>query len=190
MRNLSVVCWLFPIAAALAAAVEEDSLEFRHGISLIDELKYPANFQGFDYMNPNAPKGGVLRLSTDVPIRNFSDVWDDDVVPTPGTQRAYDYLLHRAGDELGGFYGHLAQGVALTPDQRSLHFRLHPDARWHDGAPITPEDVKFTFDHVLGTIQGRSSWAGSRRWRSPAPARWRFATGAGSAPTTCSGSPT
>ena len=155
MINLSVVCWLFPIAAALAWAVEEDSLEFRHGISLIDELKYPADFRGFYYMNPNAPKGGVLRLSTDVPIRNFSDVWDEDVVPAPGTQRVYDYLLHRAGDELGGFYGHLAQGVALSPDRRSLHFRLHPDARWHDGAPITPEDVKFTFDHVLGTIQGK-----------------------------------
>ena len=56
---------------------------------------------------------------------------------------------------MGSFYGHLAQGMALAPDRRSLHFRLHPDARWHDGAPITPEDVKFTFDHVLGTIQGK-----------------------------------
>ena len=154
MRNLSVACWLFPLAA-LASVAEQDSLEFRHGISLIHELKYSADFQGFDYMNPDAPKGGVLRLSTDVPIRNFSDVWDEDVVPAPGMQRNYDFLLHRAGDELGGFYGHLAQAMALSPDKRSLHFRLHPDARWHDGTPITPGDVKFTFDHVLDTIQGK-----------------------------------
>lgn len=155
MRNRSAVCWLFPLAAALAPAAEESALEFRHGISLIHELKYPAGFRGFDYMVPNAPKGGVLRLSTDAPIRNFSDVWDEDVVPAPGMNRTYDYLLHRAGDELGSFYGHLALGMALSPDGRSLHLRLHPDARWHDGAPITPQDVKFTFDHVLDTVQGK-----------------------------------
>ena len=155
MKKASAVCWLLTIAAALAAAAAEAPLDFRHGISLIHELKYPADFRGFDYMNPDAPKGGVLRLSTDAPIRNFSDVWDEDVVPAPGLNRTYDYLLHPAGDELGSFYGHLAQGMALAPDRRSLHFRLHPDARWHDGAPITPEDVKFTFDHVLGTIQGK-----------------------------------
>ena len=155
MRNPSAVCWLFPLAVALAPSAAENPLQFRHGISLIHELKYPADFRGFDYMDPDAPKGGVLRLATDASIRNFSDVWDEDVVPAPGMQRNYDYLLHRAGDELGGFYGHLAQGMALAPDGRSLHFRLHPDARWHDGTPITPEDVKFTFDHVLGTIQGK-----------------------------------
>ena len=155
MKNRSGACWLFAIAAALASAAEEEPLEFRHGISLIHELKYPTDFRGFDYMNPDAPKGGALRLSTDAPIRNFSDVWDEDVVPAPGMNRSYDYLLHRAGDELGSFYGHLAQGLALAPDGRSLHFRLHPDARWHDGTRITPQDVKFTFDHVLGTIQGK-----------------------------------
>ena len=155
MRNPSVACWLFPLAATLAISAEEEPLEFRHGISLIHELKYPVDFQGFDYMNPAAPKGGVLRLSTDAPIRNFSDVWDEDVVPAPGMNRTYDYLLHRAGEELGSFYGHLAQGIALSRDQRSLHFRLHLDARWHDSTPITSDDVKFTFDHVLGTIQGK-----------------------------------
>ena len=155
MRNRSGVCWLVLVAAAFVPAASADSLQFRHGISLIHELKYPADFRGFDYMNPAAPKGGVLRLSTDAPIRNFSDVWDEDVVPAPGMNRTYDYLLHRAGDELGSFYGHLAQGVALSRDQRSLHLRLHPDARWHDGTPITSDDIKFTFDHVLGTIQGK-----------------------------------
>ncbi len=154
MKNPSGACWLFAVSAALAPAAEQEPLEFHHGISLIHELKYPADFPGFDYMNPDAPKGGVLRLSTDAPIRNFSDVWDEDVVPAQGLNRTYDYLLHRSGDELGSFYGHLAQGMALAPDGRSLHFRLHPDARWHDGMPITPQDVKFTFDHVLGTIQG------------------------------------
>lgn len=160
MRNPTAVCWLFPLAVALAPTAEESALEFRHGISLIHELKYPADFRGFDYMNPNAPKGGVLRLSTDAPIRNFSDVWDEDVVPAPGMNRTYDYLLHRAGDELGSFYGHLALGMALSADGRSLHLRLHPDARWHDGMSIAPEDVKFTFDHVLSTVQGKlyMSW--------------------------------
>ena len=154
MRNL-FGAWLFGLAVALGAAADEDALEYQHGISLIHELKYRADFRGFEYMNPAAPKGGALRLSTTTPIRSFSDVWDEEVLPAPGMNRTYDYLLHRAGDELGGFYGHLAQGVALASDRRSLHLRLHPDARWHDGGPITPEDVKFTFDHVLRTTQGK-----------------------------------
>ena len=155
MRNLFVGAWLLGLAAALAAAADENALKYQHGISLIHELKYRADFGGFDYMNPAAPKGGALRLSTTTPIRSFSDVWDEEVLPAPGMNRTYDYLLHRAGDELGGFYGHLAQGVALASDRRSLHIRLHPNARWHDGEPITPEDVKFTFDHVLRTTQGK-----------------------------------
>ena len=146
---------MIPLAVALVSAAEENQLEFRHGISLMHELKYPADFQGFDYMNPNAPKGGALRLSTTIPIRNFSDELDNQVLVAPGMYRAYDYLLHRSGDELGSFYGHLAQSMALTPDGRSLYFRLHPDARWHDGVQITPEDVKFTFDHALGTVDGK-----------------------------------
>ncbi len=155
MRNLFGGAWLFGLAAALGAAAEVDALKYQHGISLIHELKYRADFGAFDYMNPAAPKGGALRLSTTAPIRSFSDVWDEEVLPAPGMNRTYDYLLHRAGDELGGFYGHLAQGVALASDRRSLHLRLHPDARWHDGEPITPKDVKFTFDHVLRTTQGK-----------------------------------
>ena len=155
MKNLSGVGWFLAIAAALAPAAESEPIEFRHGISVLHELKYPAGFRSFDYMNPDAPKGGALRLATNVPIRNFSAVWDEEELPAAGMQRAYDYLLHRAGDELGGFYGDLAQGVALSSDQGSLHFRLHPDARWHDGTPITPQDVKFTFDYVLGTVQGQ-----------------------------------
>ena len=155
MRNLFVGAWLFGLAAALAEAADENALKYQHGISLIHELKYRADFGGFDYMNPAAPKGGALRLSTTTPIRSFSDVWDEEVLPAPGMNRTYDYLLHRAGDELGGFYGQLAQGVALASNRRSLHIRLHPNARWHDGEPITPEDVKFTFDHVLRTTQGK-----------------------------------
>ena len=155
MRHVSGVCWLIPLAMALAGAAQADPLEFRYGISLIDELKYPADFQGFDYMNPRAPKGGALRLSTTIPIRNFADLWGDETLTAPGMQRTYDHLLHPAGDELGSFYGQLAQGTALAADRRSLYFRLHPDARWHDGVPITPRDVKFTFDHVLGTVDGK-----------------------------------
>ena len=155
MSNLSGACWLFSLAAAFASADDGAPLEFRHGISLIHELKYPADFAGFDYMNPAAPKGGALRLATDAPVRNFSGVWDEEVIPAPGMNRTYDYLLHRAGDELGSFYGHLAQGIALAPNGRSLHVRLHPEARWHDGLPITPQDVTFTFDHILGTVQGK-----------------------------------
>ena len=106
------VCWLFPLATALAPAAEENPLEFRHGISLIHVSGEFAELRLHEFQRV---QGRALRLLIDIPIRNFSDVWDEDAVPAPGMHRNYDHLLHRAGDELRGLYGHLAQGMALAP---------------------------------------------------------------------------
>ena len=150
--SLFLVLWT---QAATPSDVDLDALEFRHGVSQFADydLKYPPDFAHFDYVNPEAPKGGTLVLPVTYTM--------DSVSPTakpPGFFRSYDHLLERAGDELSGYYGGLAESMALSADQRTMVFRLRPEARWHDGTPITATDVKFSLDTFRGDYLF-SGWA-------------------------------
>lgn len=117
----------------LAPSSMAEQPAYRHGISLLHELKYPADFEHFEYANPDAPKGGELRLSTTNPIRNFAGVPGTGVPGAQGLGRTVDRLMIRSADELSGLYGQLADGIALSVDGRSLFIRLNDKARWHDG---------------------------------------------------------
>ena len=157
MRFLLLALWT---QGGASAEVDLDALEFRHGVSQFPDydLKYPPDFARFDYVNPDAPKGGTLVL----PITYAMD----SVSPTskpPGFFRSYDHLLERAGDELSGYYGSLAESVALSADRRTMVFRLRPEARWHDGTPITATDVKFSLDTFRGDYLA-SGWADVLEW--------------------------
>lgn len=137
---------------ALGGGTEE--LEFSHGISLLHELKYGPGFEHFDYVNPDAPKGGMMTFASGEDIRNFAGEFDNTITAPPGYGRIYDTLIVRSGDELGGFYGRLADGIAVTDDRKTLVFRLHPEARYHDGEPVIADDVKFTLDWATSTVDG------------------------------------
>ena len=156
------VLWLLTPCAlpAFAADVDYEALEFRHGVSQIPhyELKYPHDFAHFDYVNPDAPKGGTLTLSY-----TYSGVSATPTSKPPGFLQSYDRLLIRAGDELAGFYGSLAESMAVTADRRSIVFRLRPQARWHDGTPVTATDVKFSLDTFRDDYMA-SGWAGVLEW--------------------------
>ncbi|MDE0225467.1 MAG: extracellular solute-binding protein [Gammaproteobacteria bacterium] len=144
---------------ALVSVAEQPA--YRHGISLLHELKYPADFAHFEYANPDAPKGGELRLSATSPIRNFSGVPGTGIPGVQGLGRTVDRLMIRSADELSGLYGQLADGVALSADGKSLHIRIHERARWHDGVPVTTRDVKFSHDELLKLPFGKvylQSW--------------------------------
>ena len=145
---------------ATATGVDYDALEFRHGISQIPnyELKYPEDFAHLDYVNPDAPKGGTLSLAY-----TYGMVSATPTSKPPGFTLSYDCLLERAGDELSGFYGSLAESVALSADRRSIVFRLRPQARWHDGTPITSTDVKFSLDTFRQDYMA-SGWGGVLDW--------------------------
>ena len=138
-----------PILFASHAPAEEKAPEkvWRHGVSLLGEVKYPADFKHFDYVNPHAPKGGAVRLPGSGTFDNFNMV----VAGVKGTialgiAEIYDTLMVPSLDEVGTEYGLLAEGLSFPEDFSSVTYRLRPFAKWHDGKPVTPEDVIFSFN--------------------------------------------
>jgi microcin C transport system substrate-binding protein len=138
-----------PILFAADAAAEENAPTkvWRHGVSLLGELKYPPDFKHFDYVNPNAPKGGAVRLTGFGTYDNFNLV----VAGVKGAivsdiLSIYDTLMVPPLDEVETEYGLLAEGLTYPEDFSSATYRLRPSAKWHDGKPVTPEDVIFSFN--------------------------------------------
>ena len=133
-------------APAAAQGTAPEKL-WRHGMSLFGNLKYPEGFRNFDYVNPNAPKGGSVRLTGFGTYDNFNLV----VAGVKGSiamgvDLIYDTLMTPSLDEVATTYGLLAESVSYPDDFSSVTYRLRPTARWHDGNPVTPEDVIFSFD--------------------------------------------
>ena len=153
---------LFALSMNHLAQVVADPppLEFSYGVSQIPnyELKYPADFPHFGYLNADAPKGGTLVLPWLNPLNTASPMYQP-----PGFYRSYDHLIERAGDEPAGYYGSLAESIALSADRRRIVFRLRPQARWHDGRPITATDVKFSFETFRADKMAHG-WAGALGW--------------------------
>jgi len=123
------------------------SRNWRHGLSLFGDLHYPDGFQRFDYVNPDAPRGGTVRLSALGTFDNFNVA----VASVKGQLAAglgliYNRLLASAQDEVTTMYGLLAEAVDYPPDHSWVAYRLRPEARWHDGTPVTAEDVIFSFE--------------------------------------------
>ncbi|MFM2263331.1 MAG: hypothetical protein RI959_2007 [Pseudomonadota bacterium] len=124
-----------------------------HGYALWGKLKYPPAFQNFDYVNPNAPKGGELRLVSNLRTSTF-DKYNPFTLrgnaPAYLSDLMFDSLLTGASDESGSAYGLLAQDVAAAADGLSVTFKLRPEARFHDGTPVLAADVKHSFDTLMG----------------------------------------
>jgi microcin C transport system substrate-binding protein len=124
-----------------------------HGYALWGDLKYPANFSHFDYVNPDAPKGGELRLVSNLRVSTF-DKYNPFTIK--GTAPAYladlmfDSLLTGSLDETGSGYGLLANDVEVAADGLSAIFHLAPQARFHNGDPVLAADVKHSFDTLMG----------------------------------------
>ena len=129
----------------VAGAVQAQETTVSHGLSLFGELKYPADFKHLDYVNPDAPKGGEVRMSA---IGTF-DSLNPFIIkgsPAAGLGLIYDTLLDGARDEASSEYGLLAASVEVPKDLSWVAFTLRPEARWHDGKPVTPADVIFSFE--------------------------------------------
>ena len=124
-----------------------------HGYALWGDLKYPANFSHFDYVNPSAPKGGELRLVSNLRVSTF-DKYNPFTIkgaaPAYLSSLMFDSLLTGALDETGSGYGLLADDIEVAADGLSATFRLRPNARFHNGAAVLALDVKHSYDTLIG----------------------------------------
>lgn len=117
--------------------------EARHGMSLYGELKYAQGFEAFDYVNPNAPKGGTVKQAA---FGTFDSLNPFTLkgVSAAGLSFIYESLTHQSLDEPFSEYGLLAETMQQADDKTWVSFTLRPEAVWHDGQPITVEDVIFS----------------------------------------------
>ena len=132
---------------AFAPSALADDKQWRHGLSLFGDLKYPAGFKHFDYVNPQAPKGGAVRFGVSGTFDNFNVVIrgvKGNIAA--GVDAIYQRLITPAFDEVSAEYGLLAESLSHPADFSSVIYRLRPNARWHDGKPVTTDDVIFSFE--------------------------------------------
>jgi len=149
-----------PVLPSPAAAQQSQAERaWRHGVSLFGELKYPAEFQHFDYVNPGAPKGGSVRMIGLGTFDNFNEV----VAGLKGSLAAFagvvsDTLMVPVLDEVETSYGLLAEAVSYPADFASATFRLRAGARHHDGRPVTVEDVIFSMEAFKKYSPGHAAY--------------------------------
>jgi microcin C transport system substrate-binding protein len=139
-----------PLAAALAlmiAATVQAQAAPRHGLSVFGDLKYPEGFAHFDYVNPQAPKGGKISLIGPAALDTF-DSFNAYILKgdaAQGTELLFDSLMARATDEPDAVYGLVAKTADLAEDRSSLSFVLRPEAKFADGTALTADDVCDSF---------------------------------------------
>jgi microcin C transport system substrate-binding protein len=119
-----------------------------HATSLTGPPKYAEGFAHFDYVNPGAPKGGLVRLSSNGSFDTFNPILPQGE-PADGLGLVYENLMDRSQDESSAEYGLLADAVAFPPDISSATFRMNPKAKWQDGTPVTAEDVVWSFNELV-----------------------------------------
>jgi microcin C transport system substrate-binding protein len=135
------------LAAALvpAAASATDTPPKRHAMSLVGEPAYGPDFKHFRWVNPDAPKGGRIRLYDEGSFDSLN-VFPVQGEKAPGLGLLYDQLFASSPDEAASEYGHVAQWASYPADYSWVTFGLNPQARFHDGKPITADDVIYSFE--------------------------------------------
>ena len=142
MRRIRVIAAALFLAAGTAAVAYAATTP---GMSLFGDLKYRPDFQHFDYVNPDAPKGGTMKMSA---IGTFDTLNPYVIkgVPAAGIGGIFDTLAVASQDEPASEYGLVADKIELAPDRLSVLYTIRREARFHDGTPMTPEDVIWTFE--------------------------------------------
>lgn len=141
----SLVSAALLFSAAPAFADPAQNGPWNHATSLLGEPKYPAGFPHFDYVNVDAPKGGLVRLDAMGSFDTFNPILPEGE-PGDGIGLVYETLTETPLDDTNASYGHIAEAWAFPPDISSTTFRLNPKAKWQDGQPITVGDVIWSFN--------------------------------------------
>ncbi|RXH22814.1 MULTISPECIES: extracellular solute-binding protein [Bradyrhizobium] len=147
LGSLGSVPAIGPAQAQSASELTSNGPPWRHALSLFGKVKYPADFKRFDYVNPEAPKGGVARQIAVGTFDNFNIVVSGVKGQVAGAVAfIYESLTTPSLDEVSTEYGALAEAVSHPDDFSFVTYRLRPQAKWHDGKPVTPDDVIFSLD--------------------------------------------
>jgi microcin C transport system substrate-binding protein len=149
------------------AAADNGGAEM-HGMSVFGDLKYPADFHHFDYVNPDAPKGGLFSTIPSTRAYNQSfqtfNSFNAFILKgegAKGMELTFDTLMARANDEPDAMYGLAAKSVWISTDKLTYRFTMRPEARFHDGSKMTAHDVAFSLNtlkekgHPLIVVQLR-----------------------------------
>jgi microcin C transport system substrate-binding protein len=141
---------MLALAGLFVSAIpsKADEPAWRHATAIIGEPKYSQDFPRFDYVNPDAPKGGTLRLSEDGSFDTLNPVPPKGDLAV-GLGLVFETLMVSSEDEISADYGLLAEAVRYPDDYSWVSYRLREGARWHDGEPVTAEDVVWTFEQTV-----------------------------------------
>ena len=137
--------WVLHLISFQSHGQESEKTTTSHAVTIQGQPKYGPDFKNYDYVNPNAPKGGNVALG----LQGTFDSFNPYIVKgTPSAVSAliYETLMSRSSDEPGTDYGLIAESIELPESRTWAVFNLRPEARWHDGKPITAEDVVFSFN--------------------------------------------
>ncbi|MEN3975111.1 extracellular solute-binding protein [Emcibacter sp. SYSU 3D8] len=157
MKNMILAGALILAAMVPALAQQPVTTKTVNALSLIGEPKYKPGFDHFDFVNPDAPKGGSARLS--VAPGSFDSLNPYIVAGTPprGVGLVFESLTQDSLGEPSTAYGLIAETITVPSDSSWVEYALNPKAKWHDGKPITPEDVIFSFNTLMD--KGTPFWA-------------------------------
>ena len=155
-----VLVWLIAALSFPALSLQPASSEPKHAIAMHGEPALPADYAHFNYVNPDAPKGGNITYCV---VGSFDNLNPFILKSLRTTARGmmdqtfgnlvFEPLMKRNDDEPFSLYGLLADTADMDPERKSIEFHLDPNAKWSDGQPVTPEDVLFTYD--VYTDKGR-----------------------------------
>lgn len=179
-RSVALLCAALMTIGSAAVRAEAPNGP-RHGIAMHGEPALRPGFTQLPYVDPDARKGGTLRLGELGTYDSLNPFILKGVAPSGLREYVLESLLVRSVDEPFSLYGHIAQSVELPEDRRWVMFRLDPAARFSDGQPITAEDVVFSWELLKekGQPYHRAHYGSVTRAEIPEPGRVRFAIGEG-----------
>ena len=152
-RRATLVLGGGALAAAIVRPAQANDWPERHGMSAFGDLKYPPDFKHFDYVNPAAPKGGVLShigpsaaFNQNFLTFNSLNTFILKGDAAQGMQLTFAGLMAGSGDEPDSLYGLAARAVRIAPDGLTYRFLMRPETRFHDGSRLTAHDVAFSLN--------------------------------------------
>lgn len=160
---------LLPLLLAHAPSRADEANGWPHAWAAYGEPNYPRGFSHLAWANPDAPKGGTLVLRNPdrrTSFDKFNPFTPRGAAPTGVMLFMFETLAVMSGDEPQTLYGLLAEGIRVASDKSSVSYRLHPQARFNDGSPVTAADVKHSFEMQAGPAAApasRIAWRGVER---------------------------